>query len=111
MGNRLGEGLHGDEEPTVKELSNFTASVLAKQGRLPAQPGKHEPTLLLVLQWGYLRPESDDLLWFLGYNPDNDVAAIDPDRFSRRGSLSPRHALARDPEPFWKMPGIRSTES
>ena len=51
MGNRLGSGLHGDTEPTIKELNNFAASVLAKQGYLPAKPGVHEPSLLLVLQW------------------------------------------------------------
>jgi len=75
MGNRLGEGLRGDKEPTVKELNHFTASILAKQGYLPAQPGKHEPTLLLVLQWGYLDPRTEDLFWFLGYHEDQDIAA------------------------------------
>lgn len=75
MGNKLGSGLRGDKEPTVKELNNFAASVLAKQGYLPAQPGKHEPTLLLVLQWGYMDPGTEDLLWFLGYNEKNDIAA------------------------------------
>jgi len=75
MGNRLGSGLRGDKEPTVKELNNFAASILAKQGYLAAQPGKHEPTLLLVLQWGYLEPSSEDLLWFLGYHVEDDIAA------------------------------------
>ena len=75
MGNRLGSGLRGDKEPSVKELNNFAASILAKQGYLAAQPGKHEPTLLLVLQWGYLEPSSEDLLWFLGYHMDQDIAA------------------------------------
>jgi len=29
-----------------------------------------------VLQWGYLRPDySNELLWFLGYDPDNDIAS------------------------------------
>jgi hypothetical protein len=93
MGNRLGEGLRGDQEPTVKELNDFAASVLAKQGYLPAQPGKHEPTLLLVLQWGYLDPRTEDLLWFLGYNPRDDIAAptgsslLGPEVF-RRGMRS-----------------------
>jgi hypothetical protein len=75
MGNLLGEGLRGDQEPGVKELNNFVASVLAKQGYLPARPGKHEPTLLLVLQWGYLDPRTEDLFWFLGYNTRDDIAA------------------------------------
>jgi hypothetical protein len=75
MGNRLGSGLRGDQEPTMKELNNFAASILAKQGYLPAQPGVHEPTLLLVLQWGYMEPSSEDLLWFLGYNTEDDIAA------------------------------------
>src|SRR5690349_19278401 len=46
MGNKLGEGLHGDQEPTVKELNAVAASILEKQGYLPAKPGQHEPTLL-----------------------------------------------------------------
>src|SRR5688572_13471682 len=93
MGNKLGEGLHGDQEPTIKELNNFAASILKKQGYLPAQPGKHEPTLLLVLQWGYLDPRSEDLLWFLGYRSDQDIAAptgstlLGPEVF-RRGMRS-----------------------
>jgi hypothetical protein len=77
LGNKLGEGLRGDEEPTVKELNAVAATILAKQGYLPAKPGKDEPTLLLVLQWGYIDPRSgtEDLLWFLGYRSENDVAA------------------------------------
>jgi hypothetical protein len=75
MGNKLGSGLRGDKEPTMQELNSFAASILAKQGYLPAKPGVHEPALLLVLQWGYLEPSSDDLLWFLGYNSRDDIAA------------------------------------
>lgn len=93
MGNKLGEGLHGDEEPTVKELNAVAASILAKQGYLPARPGKNEPTLLLVLQWGYMDPRSEDLLWFLGYRTANDIAApagfgLGPEVY-RRGMRSP----------------------
>jgi hypothetical protein len=93
MGNRLGAGLHGDKEPTVKELNNFVAAILAKQGYLPAKSGEHEPTLLLVLQWGYLDPRSEDLLWFLGYHVADDIAApsgiglLGPEVF-RRGMRS-----------------------
>lgn len=75
MGGRLGSPQRGDREPPIKDLNNFAATILAKQGYLPAQPGKHEPSLLLVLQWGYLEPGTGDLLWFLGYDEEDDIAA------------------------------------
>jgi hypothetical protein len=64
----------GDELPDTKELDRFVAKVLARQGYLPAG-ATHEPSLFLVLQWGYLRPESNELLWFLGYDASQDIAA------------------------------------
>jgi hypothetical protein len=92
LGRKLGS-IPGDREPEVKQLNVFTAKVLAQQGYLGAQPGVHEPSLFLVLQWGYLTPGSEDLLWFLGYNPDNDIASpgtigmLGPEVF-RRGMRS-----------------------
>lgn len=74
LGPRLGS-IPGDRMPDVKEMNQFVAKVLAKQGYLGAREGVHEPTLYLVLQWGYLQPGSGDLLWFLGYDPDQDIAA------------------------------------
>jgi hypothetical protein len=50
----------------------MVAGILAKQGYLCARP-EHEPTLFLILQWGYLTPQSEDLFWFLGYNPNKYV--------------------------------------
>lgn len=74
LGCRLGS-IPGDKEPNVKELNRFIADVLARQGYLDARPGMHEPSLFLVVQWGYLDPRSDNLFWFLGYNPDQDIGA------------------------------------
>ena len=74
LGCKLGF-VSGDLLPDVDQVNKFVAAVLAKQGYLGATEGKHEPTLFLVLQWGSLQPGYDDLSWFLGYNPDNDVAA------------------------------------
>ena len=74
LGCKLGF-VSGDFLPDVEQVNRFVGAVLAKQGYLGVQDGKHEPTLLLVLQWGTLQPEFDDLTWFLGYNPDNDIAA------------------------------------
>jgi hypothetical protein len=76
LGRKLGSvPMVGDREPDVKQLNQFVADILAKQGYLAAQPGGPEPTLFLVIQWGYLEPGSDNLLWFLGYNPKHDIAA------------------------------------
>ncbi len=92
LGRRLGS-IAGDEEPDVHELNRMVAAVLAKQGYLDARTGSHEPTLFLILQWGYLKPGSDDLLWFLGYDPAQDIGApvmegiIGPEVF-RRGMRS-----------------------
>ena len=74
LGRRLGS-IPGDREPDQKQLNQFVADVLAKQGYLAARPGGPEPTLFLVIQWGYLEPRSENLLWFLGYNPKQDIAA------------------------------------
>ncbi len=74
LGAKLGS-LRGDKLPDEEEITRFVAKVLAKQGYLGARPGVNEPTLYLVLQWGYLQPSSGDLLWFLGYNSDQDIAA------------------------------------
>ncbi|HVU15614.1 MAG TPA: hypothetical protein VHD32_01720 [Candidatus Didemnitutus sp.] len=74
LGNRLGS-ISGDDEPGKEQMEQVVARVLARQGYLRAEPGKHEPTLFLVLQWGYLTPATGDLLWFLGYNPAQDIAS------------------------------------
>jgi hypothetical protein len=73
LGPRLGS-IRGDEEPDVKQLNRFVADILRKQGYLGA-PESREPELFLVLQWGYVTPGSENLLWFLGYNPQDDIAA------------------------------------
>jgi hypothetical protein len=31
--------------------------------------------LFLIVQWGYLEPGTGDLLWFLGYDPNQDIGA------------------------------------
>lgn len=93
LGQKLGT-IPGDNEPDVKQLNLFVADILAKQGYLAAQPGAPDPALFLVLQWGYVRPGSEDLLWFLGYDPRQDIAAqatinmLGPEVF-RRGMRSP----------------------
>lgn len=74
LGQKLGS-IPGDREPEKKQLNLFVADILARQGYLGAQPGGAEPELFLVLQWGYLDPRSEDLHWFLGYNPEQDIAA------------------------------------
>ncbi|HEX2101241.1 MAG TPA: hypothetical protein VHF69_11280, partial [Candidatus Synoicihabitans sp.] len=74
LGCRFGS-IPGDRLPDVKAMNDFVAEVLAKQGYVGARSGVHEPTLFLVVQWGYLQPRSGDLLWFLGYNPQEDIAA------------------------------------
>lgn len=74
LGPRLGS-ISGDDLPDVREMNRLVAKVLAKQGYLGAKPGVHEPTLFLVLQWGYLTPSSGDLVWFLGYDANKDIGA------------------------------------
>jgi len=73
LGQKLGS-IPGDEEPEQKQLNRFVADILRKQGYRGAPEGR-EPELFLVLQWGYLTPGSENLLWFLGYNPRDDIAA------------------------------------
>ncbi len=93
LGRKLGS-IPGDNEPDVKQLNLFVADILAKQGYLAAKPGVPEPELFLVLQWGYIKPGSEDLLWFLGYDPRQDIASqatinmLGPEVF-RRGMRSP----------------------
>lgn len=92
LGRRLGS-IPGDREPDVQELNRFVAGILAKQGYLGARPGAPEPELFLVLQWGYVTPGSEDLRWFLGYDPQDDIGAqtnpnmLGPEVF-RRGMRS-----------------------
>ena len=74
LGCKFGS-LRGDRLPDVEEMNQFVAGVLAKHGYLGATRGLHEPTLFLVVQWGYLEPRSGDLLWFLGYNASQDIGA------------------------------------
>jgi hypothetical protein len=74
LGRKLGS-IPGDDEPDEKLLNRFIAGILAKQGYLGARPGVNEPSLFLVVQWGYMKPGSDDLLWFLGYNASQDIGA------------------------------------
>ncbi len=73
LGTKLGS-IPGDVEPAVKEVNEFVTRLLARQGYRAAQPGVHEPTLFLVMQWGYLRPGYDSLGWFLGYDSRRDIA-------------------------------------
>jgi len=129
LGQRLGS-IPGDREPEVKQLNLFVADILAKQGYLGAHAGTPEPSLLLVIQWGYVKPGTEDLLWFLGYDPTQDIGApaainmLGPEVF-RRGMRSPEidtilqdsqnpiygvivtafdYTTARTPEPvaFWQ---------
>jgi len=74
LGSKLGT-VPGDVMPEKKYFDQFVARILAKQGYLGAQPGVHEPSLFLVMQWGYLRPESSNLFWFLGYDARRDIGA------------------------------------
>ncbi|MDX2186525.1 MAG: hypothetical protein SFV32_06310 [Opitutaceae bacterium] len=73
LGARLGT-FPGDKEPDIKELTQFITRLLAKQGYRGSPGSAHPPTLFLVLQWGYMRRGADHL-WFLGYNPADDIAA------------------------------------
>jgi hypothetical protein len=74
LGERLGT-IPGDELPDEKVMTGIVTLILEKQGYLAARPGVNEPTLFMVVQWGYLRPGSGDMSWFLGYNPADDIAA------------------------------------
>lgn len=74
LGAKLGS-IPGDRLPDVHAMNKVVAKLLERQGYVGAQPGVHEPSLYLVLQWGYLKPATGDLLWFLGYNADDDIAA------------------------------------
>ncbi len=77
LGSKLG-WVPGDLIPDEKKLGQYVAKILAKQGYLYAEPGKHEPSLFLVLQWGYLQPTWGNLnymTWFVGYQGKLDVAA------------------------------------
>lgn len=74
LGCKFGS-IPGDRLPEVEEMNRFVAKVLAKQGYLGASRGVHEPSLYLVVQWGYLEPRSGDLLWFLGYDANKDIGA------------------------------------
>jgi hypothetical protein len=73
LGRKLGS-IRGDHEPEVQEINLVIAKILAKQGYLAARPG-HEPTLFLIVQWGYMEPERNNLLWFFGYDADQDIGA------------------------------------
>lgn len=73
LGCKLGS-IPGDLPPDVDRMNRFIGRILAKQGYLAATP-EHEPTLCLVVQWGFLRPGGSDLIWFLGYNANQDIAA------------------------------------
>lgn len=92
LGCRLGS-IPGDQLPGEKAMTDMVVRVLAKQGYRGWQPGVHEPSLYVVIQWGYLSPGTGDLLWFLGYNPADDIAApsfpgmLGPEVF-RRGMRS-----------------------
>jgi hypothetical protein len=72
LGTKLGS-IPGDDEPTVKEVNAFVTRLLAKQGFLGAQPGVHEPSLFIVMQWGYMNPDYDGLGDFLGYDRSKDI--------------------------------------
>lgn len=74
LGCRLGS-IQGDRLPNARKMTQMVVKILARQGYIGATPGVHEPTLYLVVQWGYLEPGSGELLWFLGYNLNKDIAA------------------------------------
>ncbi len=76
LGTYLGS-IPGDEEPTVREVNKFVTKLLAKQGYLAARPGVHDPTLFVVMQWGYMKPgySETDRAWFLGYNDYRDAGS------------------------------------
>jgi hypothetical protein len=74
LGERLGT-IPGDELPDKKQMNGIVTLILEKQGYLGARPGVNDPTLYMVVQWGYLRPSTGGMKWFLGYNPADDIAA------------------------------------
>jgi hypothetical protein len=74
LGRRLGS-IPGDREPSVEEMNRVVTDILAKQGYLGATPGVNEPSLFIVIQWGYIRPQGSELFWFLGYDARQDVGA------------------------------------
>jgi len=74
LGCRLGS-IPGDQLPAEKEMTGIVSKILAKQGYLGAKSGIHDPALYVVIQWGCLDPHDGDLLWFLGYDPSQDIAA------------------------------------
>ena len=56
LGTKLGS-IAGDLIPNQKDFDKFVSKVLAKQGYLGAKPGgPHEPSLYIVVQWGYMTP-------------------------------------------------------
>lgn len=73
LGARLGS-IGGDKEPDQREVERFVTRLLAKRGFKGARGTTHPPTLFIVIQWGYMRPNRDSL-WFLGYNARDDIAA------------------------------------
>lgn len=89
LGCRLGS-MAGDTLPDEMEMHRIVTNVLAKQGYIGTRPELHEPSLLLVVQWGYLEPRSENLLWFLGYDRSLDAQAPadpkhpGPERFRTR---------------------------
>jgi hypothetical protein len=74
LGAKLGS-IPGDHMPDDKMIKDVVTRVLAQQGYLGARPGVNEPTLFLVVQWGYLDPARGDNLWFLGYDPRQDIGS------------------------------------
>ncbi|HEY4302135.1 MAG TPA: hypothetical protein VGM73_14770 [Candidatus Didemnitutus sp.] len=76
LGHRLGS-IGGDDEPDQQEFDRLITGILAKQGYLAGDPKvpARAPTVFIIVQWGYLEPRSNDLLWFLGYNPSQDIAS------------------------------------
>ncbi|HLP07099.1 MAG TPA: hypothetical protein VK178_02970 [Opitutaceae bacterium] len=78
LGCRLGS-LRGENLPDEKEMHRIITNVLAKQGYVGTRPELREPSILLMVQWGYLDSRSEDLLWFLGYDSRQDpMARVDP---------------------------------
>jgi len=80
LGCKLGNSIPGDKQPDIKEMADCVARILGGEGYLGAQPGGKDPELYIVLSWGYLRPgygnnSADELLAFLGYDPNQDIAA------------------------------------
>jgi hypothetical protein len=74
LGHRLGS-IRGDDEPEDRQITRFVAGILAKQGYLGARPGVNEPTMLLMIQWGWMSYRTNDLHWFLGYDSRQDIGA------------------------------------